>query len=301
MKHYSHFMMNWLPVFNDSKLDLKLKRDGIVKFALPDDLMIDACENVLSNLVPNYDKNIGENFYGSVSLKDIATKLAVHHDLGQLVTPFLNSIISNHKLLTYFYLVKVKGSKSILQLHQDWSIIDERKYRAYNLWIPLCDSTVENGTLHVLKGSQNFPLNIRGANIPPKYLDQFELAKRNMKPIDVKKGEALLFDSRLLHYSPANLTDQARTAIINNIIPTQAETFSFFGRQGKDQLSIDQYQVPADLFIHYDDFVNQKDLPNPKGEFMGRINYGNTDSVLEEEFNRLVQQFAVKKKWYQFF
>ena len=293
--------MDWLPVFKNKALDQQLRKEGIVKFQLSSAAMVIDVEKKLSELVPNYDTNIGEHFYGSVSLREKTVKERVHTELSQLISPFLESTLSHHKLLTYFYLVKVLGEKSVLNLHQDWTIVDEQKFRGYNLWIPLVDSTVENGTLYALKGSQNFPLNVRGANIHPKFVEHFDLAKQFMQPIDVKLGEALLFDSRLLHFSPPNRSNKARTAVINTIIPITAQTFSFHGNWVKDKLEVDQYKVPEDLFIHYDDFVNQKDAPNPKGEFVGKIDYGNVNSVSTEEFQNLIKKFIIKKKWYQVF
>ena len=294
-------MLDWLPVFKDKLLDQELKKSGIVKFDLSNAAMASNVEKKLAELVPNYDTNIGEHFYGSVSLQEKRLKEKVHQELSQLLSPFLESILSHHKLLIYFYLVKVVGEKSVLNLHQDWSIIDERKFRAYNVWIPLVDSTIENGTLHALKGSQNFPLNIRGANISPKYFEHFDVAKQYMQPIDVKLGEALLFDSRLLHFSPPNRSNKARTAVVNNIIPTETETLSFHGNESEGKLSVNQYKVPEDLFIHYNDFVNQKDDPNPKGELIGEIDHGNIGAVSNEEFQQLLKEFVIKKKWYHVF
>jgi hypothetical protein len=203
----------------------------------------------------------------------------------------------NHKLLTYFFLVKGIGGNSILRLHQDWSIIDERKYRAYSLWIPLCDSTTKNGTLYAMKGSHKFPLNIRGTGIPSKYGPLFNEAEKYLKPIKVKAGEALLFDSRLLHYSPPNKSNKSRTAIVNNIIPTISKSRSFHGKQIGDTLEVSQYDVPKDLFIHYDEFNSQKDLPNPKGVFVEKIDYANDSEPTIGEFREMLKKYNVKKKF----
>ena len=294
-------MSEWMPVFSDDKLNEKLRKEGIVKFNLASVEMAKACEKKLRSLIPDYDRDIGEHFYGSVSLSEKTIKEAVHREMSALLTPYLASILEGHKLLTYFYLVKVVGDKSELKIHQDWSIVDERSYRAYNLWIPLTDSTVQNGTIYALKGSHQFPLNIRGANIPPKYLEHYEVAKQQMEAIEVKLGEALIFDSRLIHFSPPNQSASPRTAVINNIIPKKAETYSFCGEESNGQLKVKQYRVPEDLFIHYDDFVHQKDLPNPVGSLVGYIDYANTASISEKSFKALMNQHGLRKKWYQFF
>ena len=147
-----------------------------------------------------------------------------------------------------------------------------------------------------MKGSHKFPLNIRGAGIPSKYGSHFSDAKKYLTPIKVKVGEALLFDSRLLHYSPPNYSRKSRTAIINNIIPTDAQTRCLHGKGDGNELDVNHYDVPEDFFIHYEAFNAQKDFPNPKGVLIEKINYGNIKTPSQEEFQRLIKKYKIKKK-----
>lgn len=292
--------LNHIPVFQNRRRDKTLQKDGIVKFKLGNGFNAQKCINLLESLVHGYPDNLDQEFYGSVFISDINLKKQIHQELQDLIEPYLSNQFINHKLLSYFFLVKGKGAQSKLNLHQDWSIVDERKYSGYNLWIPLSKSTIENGTLHVLKGSHHFPLNIRGAGIEPKYFSHFDKASQYMQAVEVNVDEALLFNSRLLHYSPVNKTAIPRTAIINNLIPEMAEIFCFHGEKSNGTYTVNQYAVPDDLFIHYDDFMNQKELPNPKGKFMQTIDYANTDLISDLDFQQLIQNHVRKKRWYQF-
>lgn len=292
---------NWINVFNNEQLNETLREDGIVKFTLPS---FDASHYVslLENEVEGYPHEFESGFYGSVSLADLNIKRKVDQMIRESLSPQIESLLCNHRLLTYFFLIKGIGQQSVLNLHQDWSIIDERKHRAYNLWIPLCDSTKENGTLYAAKGTHRFPLNIRGAGIPPKFNEHFAVAQKYMEPIEVKTGEALIFDSRILHFSPPNTTGKSRSTLINNIIPTEAETMCFHGHTEGDSFIVDRYNVPDDLFIHYDHFNEQKDAPNPKGIFAETIDYANTSSVSQSEFQTLLKATSSKKKkWFSLF
>lgn len=292
---------NWIDVFHDEGLNQTLREDGIVKFRLPS---FDASKYVsfLEEEVKGYPQDFESGFYGSVSLADLAVKQKVDRGIAEMLTPAIEPLLRNHRLLTYFFLIKGIGKQSVLNLHQDWSIIDEREYRAYNLWVPLCDSTTTNGTLYAAKGTHRFPLNIRGAGIPPKFNEHFVIAQKYMEPIEVKVGEALIFDARLLHFSPPNTSDKSRTAIINNIIPSSAETMCFHGSTVGNEFTVNRYDVPSDLFIHYDNFNAQKDDPNPKGILHGKIDYANTTSVKESEFIHLLKATSSKKKkWFNLF
>lgn len=289
---------NWIDVFHSASLNKSLREDGIVKISLtnfdPSDYL-----SFLESTVDGYPKEFESAFYGSVSIPDMHVKRKVHAGIHERLTPTIESLLINHKLLTYFFLVKGIGKNSILKLHQDWSIIDERKHRAYNLWIPLCDSTKKNGTLYAAKGTHRMPLNIRGAGIPPRYAEHVKTAEKYLEAIEVKEGEALIFDSRLLHYSPSNTSDASRSTIINNIIPNGAETMSFHGSEIDGQFTVNRYDVPDDLFIHYDHFNEQKDDPNPKGRFVETIDYGKTESVELSKFTSLLKATSTKKKrWF---
>ncbi len=287
---------NWIDVFQNKELNRALKNKGIVKFNL-EHFDARGCEAFLKREVPGYPGDYESQFYGSVSLEEMELKRKIHSTLDEFVTSHVGPMLTNHRLLTYFFLIKGIGNKSILRLHQDWSIVDERKYKAYNLWIPLINSTVANGTIFALPGSHEWPLNIRGAGIPPKYLNHFETAKKFMKPFRVKVGQALIFNSRVLHFSPPNQTTTSRTAVINNIVPLEAEITSFHGRMESNKTVVSEYKVPEDFFIHYDDFNNQKDHHNPMGKLAGEIDYANADLVSEEHFHKLIKSIPKRKKW----
>lgn len=289
---------NWIDVFQSTTLNKNLRDDGIVKVTLPN-FDPTPYRSLLSSKVDGYPEKFESSFYQSVSINDLEVKRAIHSGINEILTPVIDSLLINHRLLTYFFLVKGVGEKSLLNLHQDWSIVDERKCRAYSLWIPLSTSTKQNGTVYAAKGTHRLPLNIRGAGIPPKYGHNVELVKKFMEPFEVKLGEALIFDTRLLHYSPSNTSNASRTTIINNIIPIGAETICFHGSMIDEQFTVNRYNVPEDLFIHYDNFILQKDKPHPKGIFVETTDYANVHELELAEFRALVKLTSTKKKrWF---
>jgi ectoine hydroxylase-related dioxygenase (phytanoyl-CoA dioxygenase family) len=101
-------------------------------------------------------------------------------------------------------------------LHQDWSLVDEDKYRSATVWLPLCDSVVANGAIHAIDGSHEMKAYPRGGTIHGKYEHLHEELKGMMKPYECEAGTIMLFDSRVLHYSPPNLSKKYRISVINN-------------------------------------------------------------------------------------
>ena len=296
-------MNNWLPVFDDDSLNQTLKDDGIVKIKL-DGFDTDAAKNFLKNTVDGYPEQFNAPFYGSYNEHRLEIKKKVHSGLSNFLDPFINSLLADHRTLCYFFIVKGNGGNSRVNLHQDWSIVDELKHRAYTLWIPLVDSTIDNGTLHVLKGSHLFPLNIRGGAILPKFEFANEAdakALNFLSPITVKAGEALIFDSRILHYSPSNQSALPRTSIISNITPTQAESFCFTQEETDGKQDVYRYTVPHDFYMLYDDLIRDKDVPNALGTNRIKIDYANIEQLNFDEFKRLTKEYLrPKKKWFFF-
>lgn len=92
-------------------------------------------------------------------------------------------------------------------------------YRMLTAWIPLHDTSIENGTLHVVAGSHLWPESdhVRGFNDP----DLGTLGKRigrevtagEIHPVLLKKGQFSLHHMRALHGSTPNVADYPRCAV----------------------------------------------------------------------------------------
>src|SRR5690349_20943074 len=108
---------NWLPVFKNDKLNALLEKDGIVKFSLGAAFDPKACEQFLKNTVPGYPSSFEDNFYSSVAIKELGIKTKVHEGFSRIISPLLQDLLSDHKPLIYFFLVKGTGKQSELKLH----------------------------------------------------------------------------------------------------------------------------------------------------------------------------------------
>jgi len=289
---------NWNLVFNDDRLNQVLKDDGIVKVKL-DGFSTEIVDSFLRENVAEYPEEFESAFYGSFLSSDFNLKRKICSGLAQLINPLLDPILFNQETLPYFFIVKGKGNDSEVNIHQDWSIVDERRYHSFTLWIPLVDSTSENGTLHAIKGSHKLPLNIRGGSICNKYPSHMNNELSNLfDPIHVKKGEALIFDSRLLHYSPSNNSNTPRTSIISNIIPKGAQTILYIQEELDDQQEVFSYEVPHDFYLSYDNFLIEKNFPHKLGKNRTKVDYGNTEPVNTDDLKVLLSKYArTRKKW----
>ena len=285
-------------LFKDKELNYILEKDGIVKFTLPDKEIVSKCQQIIDNVAPPVSENFKHGFYAGVLINDVDFKKNMSAMFGKVLIPPFSKITENYRFMSFSYLAKGIGERTALDIHQDWSVTDERNYNSYNLWIPLSNSTKENGTLYALKGSHKFPLNIRGGGIPPKYMNHREKAIHAMEIYDVKLGEALIFDSRLVHYSPPNQTEKIRYAIVAPLISNKTQPIVYNGEIVADKLKVRAYRAPDDFYMNFTNFMEQKDKAPDFVEFIGEIDNPNTDEISEEEFLTLLKQVPKKKRFF---
>jgi len=107
--------------------------------------------------------------------------------------------------------------------HQDYSYWTRTEPVAHlSCWIGLDDSTIENGCLHYVPGSQHWSLlPITGLAGDMKAIDNAltEEQKARFKPqaIELRKGEASFHHPLMVHGSYENRTDRPRRATVINV------------------------------------------------------------------------------------
>jgi hypothetical protein len=165
-------------------------------------------------------------------------------------------------------LTKGVGPKSEFDIHQDWSITDETKYKAYNFWIALHDSDEHNGTLYFLPGSHEKFRVIRGSGIHGMFDQVGPSLLKLMKPVAVKKGHAVLFDAAVVHYSPPNLSKHPRISIVNYFTNKNADLL-LYHFDGFDTLEI--YSVDEKFLLQYKYFPDERNIPPSFGIKIGTV------------------------------
>lgn len=170
-----------------------------------------------------------DRFYASVHNPDSAYRLKMDAEIQRIVRPRLDALLADAVGLGGSFIAKPPGNAGILPPHADWNIVDERFFRSYNLWIPLVDTTVENGAVHVIPGSHNWLDYFRGPGIENPFAAHKDAIWKAMQPLEMRAGTALLYDHRLLHASPVNRTDGLRLACVMGIQPKAAEMRYYHG------------------------------------------------------------------------
>ncbi len=116
--------------------------------------------------------------------------------------------------------------------HQDKSYWpDANSNPVITVWIPLIDSTHENGCLHIIPGTHRQKVidyhqeTYSGTGFLETNLDvvERESKKRAIVALPVKAGSAILFNDRLLHSSTPNNSDHVRWSVDLRYQPTDQD------------------------------------------------------------------------------
>lgn len=258
-------------IFKEERLQKELLREGIVKIPLLNQKQVNYLQAFIENetQMPSLTKEYG--FIGGVCINDKKEKKTINNEIEKIVLPLLNNVIADFKALVYSVLGKGIGSSSELEIHQDWSVVDESKHDSYSLWVPLIDCTLKNGAIHAVKGSHLEFNNYRGGSIPSLFEDK-KLAKKyldKMTLVEVKAGEALIFNQRLVHFSPPNKSDQIRYSIISSLVPKEADVLLYYKNNDNN---ISAYKMNDNFFNEYDNFLNEKNK-KPNGYWVKDITF----------------------------
>lgn len=172
------------------------------------------------------------------------------------------------------FLYKMPSENSDLFIHQDWTVVDESKHVALNIWVPLCDITMENGPLMVIPGSHyaNFPT-LRSPTMRYFFDHDIETAMKQLEPVLVKTGTAVVLNQSLVHYSPPNRSGSIRKAITAGLKTKNAQMIFHYKNEEKPTSMIEKFEMDDDFFIQFDDFFADIYKRPMIGKSVGMIDY----------------------------
>ena len=123
------------------------------------------------------------------------------------------------------FVVKHPRRDSTMFLHDDRTYVDETRFRASTIWIPFVSvgPAEMNGGLEVVPRSHRLPTGPSGSLTPDRIRPYEEFLRTRLEPLEVPVGSAVVYDTRLLHSSAANLSDRPRLALVCAVAPRDAE------------------------------------------------------------------------------
>ena len=228
-------------ILNNVALDKTLAREGYVVVPFLEQADIHTLRDFFFE---NHAKDI-PGFYATAHSTDIPFRKKMNDKIKAVFEKSITTYFHNCLALGGSYVVKSKSQEERLHPHQDWNIVDESKHRSFNIWVPLVDLNENNGAIRVVPGSHLWVDNFRGPNIPDQLGTYNESIWQHMQTLNMKAGEALIYDHRLFHASYPNKTDELGVATVFGMIPQGAQMYYFFGAGA----AVNVYESSVDFFM----------------------------------------------------
>ena len=114
------------------------------------------------------------------------------------------------------------------------------------------DSNEANGTLQLAPGTHKRFGKYRGPMVPWELNNiQQEIISTQLKPANIKAGQAVILDDSIVHYSNVNHTDSLRLAIQLIMIPSDFPSIHYHMNPAKSQETIQVLEVDKDFYMEF--------------------------------------------------
>jgi len=238
-------------IFKNEEHQQLFDKQGFIVLPFINQDEVDVLDKLFDELHP--DINSSGFFSGSYST-DLAYKQKASDEIVNVFSRAYRELFVNYTPFGGAFLYKVPGQNSALAAHQDWTIVDESKHVALNCWVPLCDVTIENGPLMIMPGSHFDNLNVvRAPTMPFFFSGDDDLVVKELVPMEVKAGTAVILNQSVIHYSPANSSTKIRKAITAGIKSEGAQMYFHYKAPGSERLEV--FEVPDNFFLTFKDFI----------------------------------------------
>ncbi len=242
-------MLSMMTVFNDPLVQKEFERKGYVLFP---GLLAGSGLNDLKLLFEKHQHQFKGSFHASHFSTDTFYKREVHDVVSHIVFKSIQLHLHNYVPVFGNFMIKNPDPETAMDLHADWTYVDETKYTSIAVWIPLVDVDADNGCLGVIEGSQNITNIIRGPLIQQSSRTHEKDWEANFgKLLKFKAGDAIVYNHRLLHYSRPNKSASARPAINLSLVPESATVVHYCSLQPGAEIQMHKVEN-IDFFVNYD-------------------------------------------------
>lgn len=262
-------------IMRDVQLDKQLLEQGYVVIPFLDEAEV----NALVDFYYQHHPKVQDGMYATAHVPDVAFRMKMNDYIKEVFNRAVEQTFMNHNALGGSYIAKGKGAQGTLQPHQDWNIVDEEEFRSFNVWVPLVDLKDDNGVIKILPESHSWLTTYRSANIPTAYGNLNDILWQKMQPLYMKKGEALIYDHRLLHASGENSSDEIRLAAVFGIIPYKS-SMRYYHKAGENTVEV--FESNPEFFLYGNIFEGPKGLKS-----LGKFQF-DFPEVTADRFNRFV-------------
>lgn len=276
-------------LFKSKKTEESFKKNGFI--TIPN-FLSDEDIKKLKTLYDSLNIENLEEIYTNIKDRDLEVNEKIDHFLKAVFQPSLERYFADFIPGGGVFIVKGTGEKSESTLHQDWNVIDEEKYISCCVWCPLVDVDESNGCLQIIPESNNWFKSIRSSNIRPLFID-FRTVKKQLIPVPVKKGTAVIFAHNVFHGSKPNYTNSLRPVATVSVISKDATPIHYL--KNEDKIDI----VAADKNFYQNEVKKIFAGIKPEINVLHQIDFNEKYVLSEENFMKAFKKkSSLLNKWF---
>jgi len=236
--------------FRSPSLQERFERDGYVVVDFFDDSEVCRLLEIWESLPGDLG---GVPFSNTIMSRDVEYRQKVHEQVAGVFHKATDALLDQYRIcLCSFNAKQSQDEGGVVQLHQDWTFVDESRYQAIGIWCPLVEVGKENGCLCVVPGSHRLNSRPRGFYEPFPYNELLPRLERDyLVQIPMKAGQAFAYTQTLFHSSPPNRSDRLRLAAGALAIPDKSKLRFLIRDRQENPQQLTVYQVADDFYRNY--------------------------------------------------
>lgn len=234
-------------IFRNRRLDRQFKRRGWVVVSAWDP----SEPRRLVELHERYGERGKQGYHVTAMSADLGYRQAVDDLIRSDLAPAIADHLVDYEAVIGALVLKEPDGDSTVYAHQDGTCNDEWDRPGVIAWIPATPLDQRAGYLRMLWGSHRYMPGIRSTPpTPPPFLDvRDDLLIEEMPPVEVEVGQALLFDSRLVHGSEPNRSGRQRIVGYLRFHPRGVAARHYWWDTAADV--VHGYQVDREFFVSH--------------------------------------------------
>ena len=265
-------------------------KNGFIKQPM---LSIHQCTDILSKLLKlkpddNYAPNRkgASNYHCTFLDTNEDYKKASNELFKSYFNPIIDELFVDYRLWNANLYVKPPGEGKF-EIHQNWTHVKDERDTTFTIWCPLVNTSVENGTISLVKGSHKITPDIATLDVP-YYFHNIEqsLLNKFLEPIPCNAGDAIIFEDGVIHFSDINLSDSPRYALQILVGPNDIKPVYYYYDKNNPEMGFEVFEINEDFFIKTN-HLNFKNKPISQ-KSLGFI--PNSNKLIDEDtFIRLIE------------
>lgn len=227
------------PVFADPATQASYEKNGYVIADLFDRTGVEQ----LRGIAGRYDVNRPQTFYCTNWTTDKIARRNECAEIENFLQGRIRKLMPGYNVLYGCFIIKRFGKVGKIHPHIDWQFVQEPEFAAFNVWAPLSSTIKLNGAIWVVPGSHRFTDAKRGPNIN---ISLPESLTEQRVDLPMRAGQALIYDTRLVHGSYPNLLPWKRIALASIVVPGAATVWHHYRHVATD--TVTSYEVGAEFY-----------------------------------------------------